>query len=81
MERIAFAGFRGVYLDRGGFADGGAQAEEELSCLLGVEPLVSPTGRQSFFDMSSYLQTLHGRFTDAEWEQRKDAALHACSER
>ena len=76
VEKLAFAGFRGVYLDRAGFADSGAGAEEELSCLLNVEPLVSLSGRQSFFDMSTYVNALHQRFTDAEWEDQKDAALH-----
>lgn len=76
VEKIALAGFRGVYLDRAGFADGGAQVEAELSRLLGVQPLVSATGRQSFFDMSTYVQSVRGRLTAEEWEERKDAALH-----
>ncbi len=34
LERLALAGFRGVYLDRAGFADFGAATEAELSRLL-----------------------------------------------
>ena len=55
LERLALAGFSGVYLDRAGFADSGAAREAELSRLLGVQPLVSQSGRQTFFDMRAYL--------------------------
>jgi hypothetical protein len=56
LPGLAAAGFRGVYLDRAGFADNGVAAEAELSHLLSVEPLVSQTGRQVFFDMTEYAQ-------------------------
>ncbi|HVS40260.1 MAG TPA: hypothetical protein VMS17_32175 [Gemmataceae bacterium] len=75
VETLAFAGFRGIYLDRRGFADGAAQAEEELSCLLDVAPQVSRTGQQSFFDMSGYIESLRSRYSDAEWEDRKAELL------
>ncbi len=58
VEKLALAGFRGVYLDRAGFADGGAKEEAELSRLLSVQPLVSLSGRQTFFDMTPYVQAL-----------------------
>ncbi len=76
VETLALTGFRGVYLDRAGFADSGAGTEEELSCLLGAEPLVSRNGRQTFFDMTEFAEALRSRFTDAEWEARRDAVLH-----
>ena len=72
VETLALAGFRGVYLDRAGFSDGGAKEVAELSRLLGVESLVSLSGRQTFFDMTPYVQALRARFTDQEWEQRQD---------
>ncbi|HVS40259.1 MAG TPA: hypothetical protein VMS17_32170, partial [Gemmataceae bacterium] len=75
VETLAFAGFRGVYIDRRGFADGAAQAEEELACLLNVEPLVSQTGQQSFFDLSDCIQSLRTRYSAAEWEARKAEML------
>ncbi len=76
LERLAFAGFGGVYLDRAGFADAGAATEAELSRLLGVQPLVSRSGRQTFFDMTAYARDFRGRFTDAEWEAKKESVLH-----
>jgi hypothetical protein len=76
LEALAMAGFRGVYLDRAGFADSGASTEAELARLLGAGPLVSQSGRQVFFDMTSYVSALRAHFSDAEWDARSDAASH-----
>ena len=59
LPELAAAGFRGVYLDRAGFADNGAAAEAELSRFSGAEPEVSQTGRQVFFDLSEYIKAQH----------------------
>ncbi len=75
LERLAVAGFGGVYLDRAGYADLGAATEAELSRLLGVRPLVSRCGRQTFFDMTAYARQVRGRFTEEEWEAKKEAVL------
>jgi phosphoglycerol transferase len=71
-----FAGFSGIYLDRDGFADRGAATEAELTRLLGAAPMVSWNNRQSFFDMSAYVWSLRGRFTEREWDAKRDEALH-----
>jgi phosphoglycerol transferase len=76
MRRLAFVGFRGVYLDRAGFADAGAATEAELSRVLGVQPLVSLSGRQSFFDMTAYADALRVQCTDAQWQAKRESALH-----
>lgn len=54
LEAIAVAGFRGLYLDRGGYADNGAAMEAKLRNLLGAEPMVSANGRMLFFDLGEY---------------------------
>jgi phosphoglycerol transferase len=56
LPQLAVAGFRGVYLDRAGYADNGVAVEAELSRLLGAEPQISQTGRQVFFELSGYVQ-------------------------
>jgi phosphoglycerol transferase len=76
-ERLALTGFRGVYLDRRGFVDGGAATESELTRLLGVEPMVSPNRLQTFFDMTGYAQGVRDRLGDRAWQERRAAALAA----
>jgi phosphoglycerol transferase len=78
VRTLAFAGFAGIYLDRAGFADHGVAVEKYLARILGVEGMVSLTGRQVFFDMRRYLDLLH-RYHEADWEARRDDALHPVS--
>ena len=51
VEGISSAGFKGIYLNRDGYADGGAQLEGELTSFLGTPPLVSRKGNLSFFKL------------------------------
>ncbi len=76
LKELALAGFRGVYLDRTGYADSGAATEAELAALLGAEPIVSQSREQAFFDMTSYVSALRAQFTDAEWDAKTEAASH-----
>ena len=76
LETLALGGFRGVYLDRDGYADKGAATEAELARLLGAAPIVSQSGRQVFFDMTSYVSDLRTHFTVAEWETKSETASH-----
>jgi phosphoglycerol transferase len=76
LEMLALAGFRGVYLDRAGYADAGASTEAELARLLSAAPMVSQSGRQVFFDMTSYVSALQTQYTDAVWEAKSETASH-----
>src|SRR5262249_55490362 len=76
VEMLVLAGFRGIYLDRNGFADAGAALEAGLTSLLGSKPLVSENPRMVFFDLTAFRETLRGRYTPGEWEARKRAALY-----
>jgi hypothetical protein len=49
VASVLAAGFSGIYIDRYGYADHGANIEARLAELLGKEPLVSGDGRHSFF--------------------------------
>jgi phosphoglycerol transferase len=64
LDTVVNKGFDGIYIDRFGYPDRAAELEGELSDLLGVEPLVSPDGRRSFFSLSSYKEK--GEALDAE---------------
>jgi phosphoglycerol transferase len=76
VRSLAFAGFGGIYLDRAGFSDFGASVEKDLARLLKVEPLLSGSGRQSFFVLTGYANALRKRFSASEWRTRRESALH-----
>ena len=54
LPAIRAAGFTGVYVDRSGYPDKAEQLELELQRAVDTEPLVSPDGRFTFFDLSAY---------------------------
>lgn len=60
-------GFTGLWVDRAGYADGGTEIRTQLEAALGVAPMVSPNGRQLYFDMRPYKRGL-GK-TDAQLRQ------------
>jgi phosphoglycerol transferase len=49
VSDLAVAGFSGIYIDRQGYADGGASLEAGLAGLLKAEPMVSDNQRLAFF--------------------------------
>ena len=51
VRDVAAAGFSGVYVDRFGYDDRAVKLEDELAATTGREPLVSPNGRLSFFEL------------------------------
>jgi phosphoglycerol transferase len=54
LEAISVGGFSGVYVDRRGYADNGAEVEAKLRSALGIEPLVSGNNQMIFFDLGAY---------------------------
>ncbi|HUY90028.1 MAG TPA: hypothetical protein VMV10_14930 [Pirellulales bacterium] len=49
IEALAEKGFRGIYIDRRGYADRAAMLEAELASLLGAAPTVSGDEQMSFY--------------------------------
>ena len=54
VEKLAAAGFKGIYIDRYGYADRAKQLCDELTPLLGVAPMESADGRFAFFRLAPY---------------------------
>ena len=52
VETLTLAGFSGIYVDRFGYADQGAEMEAALSKLLRIEPIESGDRRLVFFNLS-----------------------------
>lgn len=51
---LSLSGFSGIYIDRFGYPDMGADLEEKLSKLLNIKPVVSSDKRLVFFNMSEF---------------------------
>jgi hypothetical protein len=62
LADLSAAGFQGIYVDRLGLPDGGANLIPALGRDLGVAPLVSPDGRLEFFNMTAYNRQLRKRY-------------------
>jgi hypothetical protein len=76
LQEIAFEGFSGLYVDRVGYDDNGAAIEAEFSKLLQAKPLNSPNGRLFFFSIIDYARSLRQKYSDSEWEIRKELSFH-----
>lgn len=74
--KLAFAGFNGIYIDRYGYADKGAQIESEIAKTLGSEPLVSGNGRLTFFNTTEFNKRLQEGYTEQDWQLEQDLTLH-----
>jgi phosphoglycerol transferase len=66
VAAVTAAGFRGIYVDRFGYADSARALEARLARLVGTDPLVSPNARLSFFDLRRYAATLDLRLRPEE---------------
>jgi len=51
---ISKSGFKGIYIDRFGYADGAVSLEKELLELLSTKPITSTNGRFIFFSLVGY---------------------------
>ena len=76
VERLSFAGFSGIYVDRFGYADKGGATEAELARLIGTTPVTSNSNRFAFFPMLAYNQQLRGKYTEQELVIKEDLALN-----
>jgi phosphoglycerol transferase len=66
LQTIALAGFTGIYLDRYGYSDVGAEIEKKLTRLLNINPIVSDDNRLVFFDMRDFAERLKGKYINVE---------------
>jgi len=76
VQALAFEGFTGLYLDRFGYDDKGAALEAKFAEILQAKPLSSPNGRLLFFNLSDYGKNLRGKYSESEWEVKKELSFH-----
>ena len=58
VRELADAGFQGVYINRNGYQDGGAEIEQQLAAELHVIPIVNEDGTLAFYDMTDYTEKM-----------------------
>lgn len=75
LETLSLAGFSGVYVDRKGYADNGAELEAKLRSLLSIEPLVSANNQMSFFNLGEYNSKLTEEY-GGDLESKRQMVLH-----
>jgi phosphoglycerol transferase len=76
LRVLSHAGFRGVHVDRLGYADRAAALGARLQQLLGVPPLVSADGRYAYYDMGRFNDRLRAGCSARQLRARRDAALN-----
>jgi phosphoglycerol transferase len=76
LETLAAADYRGLYVNRQGYADGAAALSAEIERVLGQPSLRSDNDRLLFYDLTAYQAELRGQTPPAAWEASREAALH-----
>lgn len=77
VEALALVGFGGIYVDRDGYSDRGAEVEGQLARVLGTGPtLVNREESRSFFNLGAYAAALRDRLGAEAWAQRRQEALY-----
>ncbi len=79
LDAAAVAGFAGLYVDRAGYQDQGRALESDARSRVRAEPLVSGSGRLSFFDLRGYAVRLQAEHSPEELAAFKQAVLEPFS--
>src|SRR5215467_6386167 len=56
LSRLRDVGFAGIWLDRNGYSDNGAQMVKDLARYVPEAPITSEDGRYAFYSLRSLLQ-------------------------
>jgi phosphoglycerol transferase len=75
LDAIVAVGFDGLWLDTRGYANGGAALAEQLTSVVGSQPIRSPDGRFLFFDLRDYASGVRARLGAAAMEALRTRTL------
>jgi len=76
VKTLALSGFRGIYVDRWAYQDGGKRIQQQLSTLLDQKPLNSRNGRLFFFSLVGFENRLRRELGPKKWDQLSRRARH-----
>jgi len=77
VKSLVFAGFQGVYIDRFGLEDRGRQLVEDLTRILGADPIESDPRRYAFFELLTLETRLKERLAPSQWQFHQNSVLPA----
>jgi phosphoglycerol transferase len=75
VKIVAMAGFKGIYLNRRGYADGGKDMMIRLSEILEAQPWVDSGNGEVFFNLKPYIQKLKKQGSVDQWENLQQLVL------
>lgn len=75
LHDLAIADFAGLYLDRAGYADRGADLEARVRAAVGAAPRVSRDGRLAFFDLRKYARQLRESYSPDRLQDERERVL------
>jgi hypothetical protein len=68
LKHLAYAGYKGIYINRNGYADHGVKIEKEITSLIKTKPIVNDVTGVSFYDMRNYIAHLKKQETSSSWD-------------
>src|SRR5204863_6876774 len=68
-------GFKGIYVDRFGYADRGKELENRLQAILQEDPIISENQRLVFYDLSDFERNLRASLGRSEWQARQKETM------
>jgi len=75
LTDLVAVGFRGLVIDRQGYADGASALEQEVAGVLAQPVLASSDGRYGFFDLTAFADAARQRIGDSELAARAQEVL------
>jgi phosphoglycerol transferase len=76
VKTLAWAGYSGIYLDRYGCPDRGAELEKQLAAAIDCRPLVSRDQRLAFYYLTPFACRLQSHEPPVQWPARREQALY-----
>jgi hypothetical protein len=75
LQRLAGAGFSGIYIDRFGYQDTGEDIQASIRLYVEGNPIVSEDQRFVFYDISSFRDEYRSKYTEDQWKEISEQAL------
>lgn len=76
LQRLVLVGFSGIYVDRFGYEDSGAELETEIRQYINLAPIMDSGHRYVFYDIREYADQYLSQFGDVELQELTESAYY-----